>query len=254
MWISISVVPSHPLQNTKPYQDPGFYERSQSNHGSSRPTTTSSAKRLLRNLFTSSLQWQPSLYRYKLPPRSMPSTLIIATPIDSKLPNPVTTSPEPVHMLAGSESVPVFAANPEPHHASADLPEPRHASADLSEPSAKMAATPEPSEIAALAIMATAIWCLWAAHTSNPVLESTPEPIPVHESAPEPDPAHGFTPEPASTYESSPDSTSVRESTPEFAAVPEPSLVGYGLPVCLDTTTEVIHEFPVCLDTTLEVV
>ncbi|ROL49038.1 hypothetical protein DPX16_16653 [Anabarilius grahami] len=122
------------------------------------------------------------------------------------------------------------------------------------EPSAKMAATPEPSEISALAIMATAIWCVWAAYTSAPVHESATEPAPVHESAPEPDPAHDFTPEPASTYESNPESTSVHESTPEFAEVPQPSLMGYGLPVCLDTTTEVVPEFPVCLDTTMEVV
>ncbi|ROL41254.1 hypothetical protein DPX16_10406 [Anabarilius grahami] len=122
------------------------------------------------------------------------STLIIVTLILSAPPNRVIPSPGPVHVIASSESVPVFAA----------IPEPRHVSADLPEPSAEMAATPEPSEIAALAIMAIAIWCVWGAHTSTsvpepaPVHESTPEPAPVHESAPEPTPVHQSVPEPAS--------------------------------------------------------
>ncbi|ROL55393.1 hypothetical protein DPX16_20769 [Anabarilius grahami] len=180
-------------------------------------------------------------------------------------------SPEPVHVMAASESVPVFAAIPEPRHVSADLPEPRHASADLPDPRHASTDLPDPhhvsadlpkpshisvdliepsAEIAALAIMATAIWCVWAAHTSAPV----PEPAPVHESIPEPAPVHESAPEPASIYESTPESTSVHESIPVFAPVPEPSLMAYDFPVCLDMTTEVVPEFPVCLDTTTEVV
>ncbi|ROL48953.1 hypothetical protein DPX16_1893 [Anabarilius grahami] len=139
--------------------------------------------------------------------------------------NPETPSTDPDNrMVAASDSVPVFAIIPGPHYVSPDI----------LEPSAEMAATPEPSEIAALAIMATAIGCVLAAHTSTPV----PEYAPVHESAPEP------APELTLTYESSPEFVPVLESS--LVVIPE-------FPARLDTTKEIVPEFPVCLDMTAEV-
>ncbi|ROL53467.1 hypothetical protein DPX16_0102 [Anabarilius grahami] len=101
--------------------------------------------------------------------------------------------PEPLDVLSTiPESRPMVVAIPEPCFVLSGktiIKRQRLASRLKDPPLPRLAAMPEPSEIAALAIMATAIWCVWAAHTSAPV----------HESSPEPDPVHEFTTEPALT-------------------------------------------------------
>ncbi|ROI83736.1 hypothetical protein DPX16_14678 [Anabarilius grahami] len=118
----------------------------------------------------------------------------------------MTAKPRLVHVMhAHPESRPEMATIPEPHPKMATNPEPRPKMAAIPEPSTKMAATPEPSakmaampepsaeidvmpepsaktvttpestENAALTIMATAILCVWAAHTLAPAPDQCPE-------------------------------------------------------------------------------
>ncbi|ROL52841.1 hypothetical protein DPX16_8404 [Anabarilius grahami] len=144
---------------------------------------------------------------------SMPSSLIIATPILSALPNPVIPSPDPVHLMAASESVPVFAAIPEPFTSpqifkSLVMSQQISQSLIMSQQifqslvtSQQSFQSPQPRWLPRLSPQRLQRWPLW--------------PLPfVHESAPEPAPAHESAPELASIYESIPESTSVHESSP----------------------------------------
>ncbi|ROL41321.1 GTPase IMAP family member 2 [Anabarilius grahami] len=163
---------------------------------------------------------------------------------------------EPDHNMAATlEPVHDMAASPEPVHDMAAPPESSAKMAAMPESSAKMTTTPGPPTIMAAMPELPAVM---AAMPKPPAtMATTPESPAFTETTPE---SPGFTvqciavQESAPAHESTPKPASVHESTPEIAPVPEPSLMTYELPVCLDTTTEVTPEFPVCPDVTTEVI
>ncbi|ROI24877.1 hypothetical protein DPX16_21229 [Anabarilius grahami] len=118
---------------------------------------------------------------------SMPSSLVIATSKLSVLPNPVTPSMVPDHiMVAASDSVSAFEIIPEPHYISVDTLEPCHIPAAMLEPHYVSSDLPEPR--------------LVSADLRDPRLVSVdlPEPLHVLSTIPESRPmAVGF-PEPCS--------------------------------------------------------
>ncbi|ROL48243.1 hypothetical protein DPX16_5637 [Anabarilius grahami] len=140
--------------------------------------------------------------------------------------------PQTVHVTpAQPQSVHIMPAHPEPRPKMAAIPEPGPKMTAMPEPSAEMAAMPEPSaktatpqeslENGVLTIMATAILCVWTAHTSAPVPDQRSEVTPAPDRCPEGTPASDQCPVMSQAPDQHPEETPAPDQSPVTASAHE---------------------------------